>query len=520
MKTVAYCRVSTNKEEQQESLVSQQLFFSEYSKKNNYDLIRIYADEGKSGTKMKNRTQLLKLLSDAERGLFEVVLIKDVSRLARNTLDFLDIIRKLKSLSIKVIFVNYDQTSSDSSEFTLTLLSAMAQEESANTSKRVKFGKKVNMEKGKVPNLIYGYDKVEGDYFTLNINKKESEVVKEIFDMYINQNLGVTKIAMKLRERKILTKRNCQFSQNAVSRILQNPIYNGIVANGKTEVSNFLTGERDKKEVEDWYLHENPDLKIIDDETFENAQKLLAKRNMDFKITKERNSQKYIFSKLIKCECCNYSFRRVVYKNNKGNFNKWVCYGRSMRGIRSCNNKTVLDEIELTEAIKEYLKTIISNREKLAEQLTEQFERTYKKRDEDIANEKELTKKLNKVKQSKKKYMDMYDNDIIDMIELKRYTADFNTEIEKIQNEIEYVKINISKSELLRKDINTTIEEIERLINENDLDNAILSRLVDKIVVNENKNVNIHINLLGGMELDENLSVKIHPLSPAKAILY
>ena len=136
MKAVAYCRVSTNKEEQLDSLESQQTFFAEYAKRNGLELIRIYADEGKSGTKMKNRTELLRLLSDAGKDLFETVLIKDVSRLARNTLDFLTSIRGLKSLGIKVIFVNYDQTSSDSSEFMLTMLSAIAQEESANTSRR------------------------------------------------------------------------------------------------------------------------------------------------------------------------------------------------------------------------------------------------------------------------------------------------------------------------------------------------------------------------------------------------
>ena len=103
MKVVAYCRVSTNKEEQLDSLESQQKFFGEYSKRNGYSLIKIYADEGKSGTKMKNRTELLKMLSDANKGLFDVVLIKDVSRLARNTLDFLTSIRKLKALGIKVI---------------------------------------------------------------------------------------------------------------------------------------------------------------------------------------------------------------------------------------------------------------------------------------------------------------------------------------------------------------------------------------------------------------------------------
>lgn len=174
VKVVAYCRVSTNKDEQLDSLESQQNFFTAYCKRNEYNLVNIYADEGKSGTKMKNRAQLLRLLSDANRQMFDIVLIKDVSRLARNVVDFLTSIRKMKSLGIKVIFVNYDQTSSDSSEFMLTLLSAIAQEESANTSKRVKFGKKQNAEQGRVPNIVYGYDKIPGDYFNSNINEKRS----------------------------------------------------------------------------------------------------------------------------------------------------------------------------------------------------------------------------------------------------------------------------------------------------------------------------------------------------------
>ena len=177
MKAVAYCRVSTNKEEQLDSLESQQSFFQEYAKRNQYNLVKIYADEGKSGTKMKNRTQLLRLLSDARTHQFEVVLIKDVSRLARNTVDFLTSIRKMKALGIKVIFVNYDQTSSDSSEFMLTMLSAIAQEESSNTSKRVKFGKRQNAENGRVPNFVYGYDKIPRDYFNLTINEQEAKVV-------------------------------------------------------------------------------------------------------------------------------------------------------------------------------------------------------------------------------------------------------------------------------------------------------------------------------------------------------
>ena len=162
---VAYCRVSTNKDEQLDSLEAQQEFFQLYAQNHGYQLVEIYADEGKSGTRMRNRTELLRLLADAQERRFDTVLIKDVSRLARNTVDFLTSIRRLKALDIAVIFINYDYTQAESSEFMLTMLSAIAQEESANTSKRVKFGKNLNAQKGRVPNFIYGYNKLPGEYF-------------------------------------------------------------------------------------------------------------------------------------------------------------------------------------------------------------------------------------------------------------------------------------------------------------------------------------------------------------------
>lgn len=505
MKTVAYCRVSTNKDEQLDSLEAQQVFFGDYSKKNDYDLLRIYADEGKSGTKMKNRTELLRLLSDAQRGLFEVVLIKDVSRLARNTLDFLDIIRKLKALNIKVIFVNYDQTSSDSSEFMLTLMSAMAQEESANTSKRIKFGKKINKEKGRVPNLVFGYDKIEGEYFTLSINENESKVVKEIFEMYVNENLGMSKIATELNRRNIKTKRNSNFTQNSISRILKNPIYIGKIINGKEETKDFLTGEREAKPEEDWYVNYNEDLRILDDGVFNKAQELTAKRCNSFKVTSERTSQKHAFSKLIKCECCGFSFRQFVRKNANDIRFEWVCRGRNANGTDWCNNKTKINEDELIEAIRDYFTSLVANREQLIITLTNRFEKIYRNKDENINMEKELTKKLDKLNKSKKKYMDMYDNDIIDMKELKSYTEQINADIAKVQKEIEHAKANISKSDLFKNEIITTLDDIEEITKENNFNNAILSRLIEKISVDEKENINIHLRLTGDIYLNDDV---------------
>lgn len=334
MNIAAYCRVSTEKEDQLNSLEAQKEFFSEYTKRTGDTLIRLYADEGLSGTKIKNRKEFLRMMADAEHHLFDMVVVKDISRFARNTVDLLQNVRRLKALGIETQFLTANMTSMGNSEFVLTIFGALAQEESANTSKRVKFGKKLNAEKGRVPNIVYGYDKTIGDYFNLTINEEEAAIVRQIYHWYTQEGYGSAKIANMLNERGLKTKRNCQWSQNAVGHILRNELYTGKVINGKQEVTDFLTGQRADKDETDWIVVDKPELRIIDDETFQLAQEVLASRHGAFKITRERQSNKHLFSTLIKCKECGWSFRRTV-RTYKNTYVRWVCSGHNGKGADS-----------------------------------------------------------------------------------------------------------------------------------------------------------------------------------------
>jgi len=193
------------------------------------------------------------------------------------------------------------------SKFVLTIFAALAQEESANTSKRVKFGKQRNAEKGRVPNYIYGYDKTKGDYFNLQINEREATVIRRIFDMYVHDGHGAAKIANVLNAEGIRTKRGSEWSQNAVARILKNGLYIGKIINGKEEITDFLTGVRREKDESEWRIVERPDLAIVDENMYRKAQETLSGRHEAFKITGERHSNKHLFSTLIKCADCGYS---------------------------------------------------------------------------------------------------------------------------------------------------------------------------------------------------------------------
>ncbi len=298
MNIAAYCRVSTDKTDQLNSLEAQKEFFSEYTRRTGDTLVRLYADEGISGTKIKNRKEFLRMMSDADHGFFDMVVVKDISRFARNTVDLLQNIRKLKALGIETQFLTANMTSMGNSEFILTIFGALAQEESANTSKRVKFGKKMNAEKGRVPNIVYGYDKTIGEYFNLTINEEEAKVIRQIYKWYTEEGFGGAAIANKLNDRGIRTKRNCKWSQNATCRILSNELYTGKIINGKQEVSDFLTGQRIEKDETEWMVVDRPELRIIDDETFEKAQEILSSRHDAFQMTRERQSNKHLFSRV------------------------------------------------------------------------------------------------------------------------------------------------------------------------------------------------------------------------------
>ena len=502
MNIAAYCRVSTDKSDQLNSLETQKEFFLEYTKRTGDNLIKLYADEGISGTKIKNRMEFQRMLADAEKGLFDMVVVKDISRFARNTVDLLQSVRKLKSLGIETQFLTANMTSMGNSEFVLTIFGALAQEESANTSKRIKFGKKMNAEKGRVPNIVFGYDKTIGDYFNLSINENEAMAIRQIFQWYTEEGYGGSKIANMLNERGIKTKRGNNWSQNSVCRILTNEIYTGKIINGKEEIADFLTGQRKEKDESEWLVTLRPELRIIEDEVFDKAQDILKGRHDSFKITHERQSNKYLFSTLIKCKECGWSFRRTV-RQYKNTYVRWVCSGHNGKGADSCPNAVTVDEEELIQALQEYFQEILSKKKKVINYVIKEFQRVYKAKDENIEYEKQLNAELNKLRKSREKYMDMYTDDLISREELNEKIGGMRKEIERLENELKMVSYHLTKGEQLEAILNSTFKQLEDITDVHEMTNAQLKRLIQKIEVDKEGNVDIYLRLIGDLGLDE-----------------
>lgn len=515
MKIAAYCRVSTEKEAQIDSLEKQIEFFNEFTKKNGYELYKLYADEGISGKQIKHRKQFQQMMIDAKAKKFDKVVVKDVSRFARNTVDLLQSVRELKSYGVQVDFLNNGEVMEGGSEFILTILGAMAQQESANMSKRVKFGKNITAKKGRVPNLVFGYDKIPDERYTLKINEEEAKIVKEIFESYVYKGIGTTKIAWNLNDRGIRTKKTkSKWVQTSIVRMLKNPIYTGRVTNKKSEVTDFITGTRKELPEEEWIIVERPEMRIISDELFNRAQELLDQRSNEFKLNNKREKTEYVFSTLIYCKHCGYSFRRIKrkYTADGPEYIRWVCSGRNSMGVNHCPNTTVIDEEELLNAIKIYLKSIIKNKKDFMKAVEKEFEKITKLRENNERSEESLLKEIEKVTVKKQKYMEMFQNEIINIQELKKYTNPLNEDIARLERELKLITSEIKEKDVLQKELNKTIKTVDDILNNQTITNAMLKTIIDVIEVDSDSNVEVRLKLLNEIGTNEPVITKFEDI--------
>lgn len=280
----AYARVSTDLEDQKNSFIAQREYYS-YVIKNNpdWEFVDLYSDEGLSGTSIKKRDGFKRMMDDALGGKIDLILVKSISRFARNTVDCLSVIRELRDKGITVIFEKENLSTDDTSiELALTIFASMAQEESKSISENVKWGIRKRMQKGvthvHTDNLL-GFDRDQDNKIV--INEVEAEIVKTIYNLYI-AGYSYRKIIEHLKAMKYLNgKKQAEWTINNINRILSDEKYCGLVILQKTVTKDFLSHKQLKNDgLEQQYVIENHHEGIISKEDFEYV-KMLRKRNSD-----------------------------------------------------------------------------------------------------------------------------------------------------------------------------------------------------------------------------------------------
>ncbi|NBH13179.1 recombinase family protein [Lachnospiraceae bacterium] len=325
-KVAAYCRVSTDNEDQANSFESQQRYFRQYIERNpDWELYEVFADEGISGTNTKKRKEFNRMIACAKNGDFDLIVTKEISRFARNTLDSIFYTRDLKKHGVGVIFLNDNINTLDGdAELRLAIMSSIAQEESRKTSERVKWGQKRQMERGVVFGRdMLGYDVRGGKMY---INEEGAKIVRLIFHKFVNEKKGTHVIARELFEAGIKPMRVKEWQNTVILRIIRNEKYCGDLVQKKTYTPDFLSHEKKVNLGQEEFViikdHHDP---IIPREMFDEANRMLDERSSS-QTGKAKYSGRYPFSGKIKCGCCGLSYvARYKTRKNGSCYKAWRC---------------------------------------------------------------------------------------------------------------------------------------------------------------------------------------------------
>ncbi len=332
-RVAAYCRVSTDKEDQENSFDSQQRYFRQYIERNpDWELYEIFADEGITGTNTRKRKEFNRMVACAANGDFDLIITKEISRFARNTLDSIYYTRELKKHGVGVIFLNDNINTMDGdAELRLAIMSSIAQEESRRTSERVKWGQKRRMEQGVVfGRSMLGYDVKDGKMY---INEEGAGIVRLIFHKFVDEGKGTHVIARELREEGVRPMRAKEWQNTVILRILRNEKYCGDLVQKKTYTPDFLSHQKKYNRGQEEFViikdHHEP---IISRELFDKANRILDLKSGS-QNGKSKYSNRYPFSGKIKCGRCGAGYvARYKTRKDGSRYKAWRCYEAAAHG--------------------------------------------------------------------------------------------------------------------------------------------------------------------------------------------
>lgn len=375
LRVAAYCRVSTQLEQQESSFEAQKNYYTEKITNNpNWKLAGIYADDGISGTDMKKRDEFNRLLQDCEAGKIDMILTKSISRFARNTVDTLNTLRILRKKGVTVFFEKeHIDTHADNGEMIITVLSGLAQEESFNLSENTRWGIIRKFENGTIMlnhNRFMGYTK--GKDGELAIVPEEAETVRLIFRMYL-EGTSIAGIKRHLEKEGILTVTGRKiWNEGTISKMLSNEKYMGDALLQKSYTADFLTKTRKKNngEMRQYYITDNHE-GIVAKEIYYAVQREKQRRAERRKPavtrrTKEKKkgySSKYILSNLLVCGECGQPYRRITWTRNGVKRIVWRCSNRVEHGTEYCKNSPTLDEEALQRAVMRTVSNVVRDSE-------------------------------------------------------------------------------------------------------------------------------------------------------------
>lgn len=387
LRVAAYCRVSTDDEEQLTSYEAQKNYYTDKIMTNKeWTMAGIFADEGITGTSARKRPEFLRMIRQCKQGKIDVVLTKSISRFARNTVDCLNYVRALKELGIAVIFEKENMNTLEiDSEILITMLGAFAQSESESISANVRWGIRQAMKEGKATiqyKYLYGYRK--GDDSKPEIIPDQAEVVRKIYDLFLS-GTPVRGIQEYLNANSVPNiNGEPKWARSAIDSILTNEKYCGDVLLQKTYIDDCINKKVKKNTGQlPMYLVQNHHEGIISRETFDATQAELARRSAGKSPSKKnaptgrsRYSSKYALSDRLYCGECGTRYQRCTWRNRDGSKRiVWRCVSRVDYGNKYCHDSPTLDEEPLHRAILAAINSAVKDKDTIIYNLKSAMEK-------------------------------------------------------------------------------------------------------------------------------------------------
>ena len=503
-KVAAYCRVSTDNEDQANSFESQQRYFRQYIERNpDWELYYIFGDEGISGTNTKKRKEFNRMIACAKNGDFDLIITKEISRFARNTLDSIFYTRDLKKHGVGVIFMNDGINTMDGdAELRLAIMSSIAQEESRKTSERVKWGQKRQMEQGVVfGRSMLGYDVKDGK---MTINEEGAKIVRLIFHKFVDEGKGTHVIARELREEGIKPMRVKEWQNTVILRVIRNEKYCGDLVQKKTYTPDFLSHEKKYNRGQEEFViikdHHEP---IISRELFDKANRILDEKSLSQE-GKAKHSNRYPFSGKIKCGRCGASYvARYKTRKDGSKYKAWRCFEGAKHGSPhidkagnqvGCSGTSIRNE-EAIHIMYLVCKQLTIDRRKISDNLIKTINKVISM---DIAgaDTNALAEKIETAKKKRTDLIDLYTSGDIDRDEFSTLRAKYDAEIDSLKSMMESIEkqqFAIAKQQELMADIKSAVDE---LIGGIEYEDEFYTQLLDKMVINDRENIDVYLNLL------------------------
>lgn len=508
----AYCRVSTDEEEQESSYEAQVSYYTDKIRKNpEWSMVGIFADEGISGTQAQKRPEFLRMINLCRKKKIDLILTKSVSRFARNTVDTLKYVRELKNFGIGVIFEKENiDTLLVENEMLLTIMSCFAQAESESISKNVSWGIRQSFKNGNVPmrySMLLGYTK--GEDGKPQIVPEEAETVKEIYRRYLD-GFSYKQIADFLNERKIYTKfGNKPWSSGNIKNILQNEKYTGDALLQKTYITDCISKKSRKNNGElPMYLVQNHHKAIISHADFNKVQEEIARRNskraIAEKLTKTENSKysaKFALTELLICGECGTHYRRVTWTAKGFKEIKWRCINRLQYGKKYCKNSPTVDETALHKAIVTAINAFCEGKGEIAEVLKDSIRET-------------LDPNLNGSILAAQQRIEELSRNINELIKLATVPENAQTamsDIQKFSDEMKSLRSFIEAERAKQATAESNTEQLETVLaslenhdfNLNEFDDVVVRHLIECVKVMGKDTITVIFK--GGAEIQQSL---------------